>query len=81
MRNLRRGWIGGLTGFIRALVWFVLFLIGASSPAWALDWQIEYVIDGKVFSDMTSRSLCIDADGIPHVVYGGDYLYLSLIHI
>jgi hypothetical protein len=46
-----------------------------SGSVWGLDWQIETADDEKAFSDMTDRSLCLDAQGHPHIAYGEDYLY------
>ena len=40
-------------------------------------WVIECVDFSKLFSEMTDRSLRLDAAGHPHVAYGGDRLYYA----
>jgi hypothetical protein len=51
-------------------------LLGAHA-ATAYDWEIEVVEDGKLFSEMTDRSLRLDAQGHPHIAYGEDHLYYA----
>ena len=38
-------------------------------------WLVECVDCPKYFSNMTDRSLRLDAAGHPHIAYGGDHLY------
>jgi len=40
-------------------------------------WEIEVVEDGKLFANMTDRSLRLDAQNLPHVAYGADWLYYA----
>jgi hypothetical protein len=57
----------------------VAVLALAVLPASALggDWVIETVDAPKMFSEMTDRSLRLDAAGHPHVAYGEDHLYYA----
>ncbi|MFO7873791.1 MAG: dockerin type I domain-containing protein [Bacteroidales bacterium] len=41
-------------------------------------WTIERVHSGKFFNYMGDRSLALDADGNPHIAYGGKHLYYAL---
>jgi hypothetical protein len=41
------------------------------------DWLIECVDCSKSFIYLTNRSLRLDADGNPHIAYGGDHLYYA----
>ena len=43
----------------------------------ASDWQIECVDCPRQFNNMTDRSLRLDAEGHPHIAYGGDHLYYA----
>ena len=40
-------------------------------------WQPEPVDAPKKFSDLSDRSIQVDADGVIHIVYGGDHLYYA----
>ena len=40
-------------------------------------WKFDYVDMSRSFSDMTGRSLALDASGQPHIAYGQDHLYYS----
>ncbi len=40
-------------------------------------WTIERVHSGKFFNHMGDRSLALDADGNPHIAYGGKHLYYA----
>ncbi len=52
-----------------------------STPALATStgsqWLVECVDCPKAFAPLTDHSLRLDADGHPHVAYGGDHLYYS----
>ena len=48
-----------------------------STPAAAGGWVIECVDCPRLFSEMTDRSLRLDAAGHAHIAYGGDYLYYA----
>ncbi len=48
-----------------------------TGPVGAGDWEIETVEVGHQFSALSSRSLCIDADGRPHIAYGGSALFYA----
>ena len=41
------------------------------------DWMIECVECNKQLGGMSERSLQLDADGYPHIAYGGDGLYYA----
>jgi len=41
------------------------------------EWNIHRVHSGKFFDDMGDRSLALDADGNPHIAYGGKHLYYA----
>lgn len=45
------------------------------SMAQPRSWQIESVESPRTFSWMTDRSLCLDAQGNPHLAFGQDHLY------
>jgi hypothetical protein len=65
---------------VRAAVrWLALLLVvgTATAPAAGYDWVIEVVDGGKTFSEMTDRSLRLDAQGHPHIAYGEDQLYYA----
>jgi len=47
------------------------------APASADGWVIECVDCPKQFNNMTNRSLALDAEGHPHIAYGGDGLYYA----
>ncbi len=47
------------------------------TPASADGWVIECVDCPKKFSEMTDRSLRLDAAGHPHIAYGRDHLYYA----
>jgi hypothetical protein len=49
---------------------------GAALPTSRL-WHIEGVDVWKYFSSMGARSLALDAEGHPHIAYGGDHLYYA----
>lgn len=49
-------------------------LVSTASPQ---TWEIEVVDNGKQFSQMTDRSLRLDAEGNPHIAYGEDHLYYA----
>ena len=40
-------------------------------------WRSQCVDCPKLLDAMTSRSLALDAQGYPHIVYGGDHLYYA----
>ena len=40
-------------------------------------WQTECADCPRQFSNMTDHSLRLDAEGHPHVAYGGDHLYYA----
>jgi len=48
-----------------------------ATPAVADGWVIECTDCLKQFSNMTDRSLRLDAAGHPHIAYGGDHLYYA----
>ena len=48
-----------------------------ATPAAADGWVIECVDCPKYFTDMTDRSLQLDAEGHPHMAYGCDHLYYA----
>jgi len=41
------------------------------------EWNIHRVHSGKLFSDMSDRSLALDANGKPHIAYGQTHLYYA----
>ena len=47
------------------------------TPAMADGWVIECADCPKQFSNMTDRSLRLDAEGHPHIAYGEDHLYYA----
>jgi regulation of enolase protein 1 (concanavalin A-like superfamily) len=51
------------------------FLALQAAPAAADGWVIECVDCPRQFSNMTDRSLRLDAEGHPHVAYGEEHLY------
>jgi hypothetical protein len=57
-------------------IMFLVLLVSAT-PAASRTWVIEGVDCPKQFSDMTDRSLRLDADGHPHIAYGEDHLYYA----
>ena len=67
----------------KPLLWLgVLVLLLApltlqATPAAADGWVIECVDCPKYFTDMTDRSLRLDAEEFPHIAYGGDHLYYA----
>jgi len=58
-----------------------------SEPPWSIDervnddggttWQLERVDAPKLIAEMTDRCLRLDAQGRPHLAYGGDHLYYA----
>ena len=38
-------------------------------------WMIDTIDDSRYFKLETMRSIAVDSEGIPHIVYGGDHLY------
>jgi hypothetical protein len=63
-------------GYLRPFCLFVMIaLLFFCTRVWMPEWSIEYIIDGKVISNMGDDPLCLDPEGLPHVVYGGDYRY------
>ena len=46
-------------------------------PTKSYSWDIQRIDSPKLPADMTDRSLRIDANGHPHIAYGGDYLYYA----
>jgi len=40
-------------------------------------WAIAWVDVSKTFSDMRDNGLALDANGFPHIAYGGDHLYYA----
>jgi len=59
--------------WVPALVLLVLwFSVNQAHP-----WTVEAVDCPKWFAGMSDRSLALDADGHPHVIYGGDRLYYA----
>lgn len=61
----------GNTMYLTRIVLVYLFIINS---AIALDWNIETVHDPKYFN-ITERSLVTDANGQPHIFYGGSHLF------
>ena len=57
---------------------FILLVFHAPA-AMSLEWEIEIVDDGKMFSEMTDRSLCLDADDNPHIAYGSGSSLLCVL--
>ena len=79
-----------LSKFMTTIIWstflclMIMFVSGASraalaqiSPTNSFTWDIQRVDAPKLFSNMTDRSLRLDANGNPHIAYGGDYLYYA----
>lgn len=60
-----------------AVVLVALLLLGLPSVASAGDWVIECVDCPPQFDAMTNRSLQLDADGLPHIAFGGNFLFYS----
>ncbi|MBN1426430.1 hypothetical protein JXA88_17925 [Candidatus Fermentibacteria bacterium] len=60
-----------------SVVLSLLLLAISFAPALAQTWEIEVLDNGKQFSEMTDRSLRLDAQGHPHIAYGGDWLYYA----
>ena len=61
-----------------ALALFLSPLLGfQATPVSADGWVIECVDCPKQFDNMTNRSLRLDAEGHPHIAYGGDGLYYA----
>jgi hypothetical protein len=48
-----------------------------SAPETAAQWAFECVDCPKHFTDLTDRSLRLDHNGNPHIVYGGENLYYA----
>lgn len=44
-------------------------ILATFSPCLAEDWEISFVDGPKWFDSMRDRSLCIDRQGHPHVIY------------
>ena len=65
-----------LLSLVLAFLLTPLLALQATS-ARADGWVIECVDFSKLFSEMTDRSLRLDAAGHPHVAYGGDRLYYA----
>jgi hypothetical protein len=67
----------------KSLLWLSLLAVllaplsFQATPAAADGWVIECVDCPKLFSDMTDRSLRLDAEEHPHIAYGGDHLYYA----
>ena len=59
------------------LTWLLTPLCLQATPAKADGWVIECVDCPKQFSNMTDRSLRLDAAGHPHIAYGEDHLYYA----
>lgn len=55
-------------------------ILATFSPCLAEDWEISFVDGPKWFDSMRDRSLCIDRQGHPHVIYwhAGGYAALQL---
>lgn len=51
--------------------------VSLQSPYFHGDWLIDCVDCPKYFSKMGERSLRLDADGRPHIAYGGEHLYYA----
>jgi hypothetical protein len=49
----------------------------APPPTPTPEWHVECVDCPRYFADMTDRTLALDTDGQPHVVYGGNHLYYA----
>lgn len=47
------------------------------TPTPTPEWHVECVDCPRYFADMTDRTLALDTDGQPHVVYGGNHLYYA----
>jgi hypothetical protein len=62
---------------MRRLLIVLAVLVVASPPVQGQVWQIEVAEYGKQFEGMTDRSLRLDAQGHPHIAYGGDHLYYA----
>ncbi|MCU0611440.1 MAG: hypothetical protein MUE60_06585, partial [Candidatus Eisenbacteria bacterium] len=69
-RELDRLW-----GWVRCAFLLPCALLAQGYAESAVGWEIEVVDNGKQFSNMTDRSLRLDAQGHPHVAYGEDWLY------
>ena len=52
-------------------------LPAVSTPEARGNWMIERVDTPKLFADMGSRSLALDANGRPHIAYGEGFLYYA----
>jgi len=50
---------------------------GCHASVGASQWAIEWIDTPKLFLDMRDDSLALDADGHPHIAYGGDHLYYA----
>jgi hypothetical protein len=48
-----------------------------STPMKSYEWMIERVDATKLFYPLSNRSLRVDQQGHPHIVYGGDFLYYA----
>ena len=55
----------------------LVVMVSAADPAEQEQWVIECADCPKQFGGMDSRSLRLDADGHPHIAYGGDHLYYA----
>lgn len=53
-----------------------LFIFFISSPSLKAI-EIEDVDAPQYFEEASNRSIALDPDGYPHIVYGGDYLYYT----
>jgi len=67
-----------LLGLLLGLLFLpVLLQAGEERSGQAAGWTIDCPDCPKLFSNMTDRSLRLDAAGHPHVVYGQDHLYYA----
>lgn len=73
----------GIVG-ITFLCLFTIFAPGSAlvasahdSPKNSFSWDIQRIDAPKLLSEVTDRSLRLDANGRPHIAYGGDYLYYA----
>jgi hypothetical protein len=57
----------------------LLFLLWAILSTDAQEWEIECADCPANSSTMTDRSLRLDAQGNPHLAYGGDHLYYQWV--
>ena len=55
----------------------VAVILATDSPCFGQGWEISSIDYPPQFSNMTDRSLRLDAQGHPHVVYGEDHLYYA----